>query len=756
MQKKLPPKPKSLPHRRKVLPDEKELLAFMANSPGNVGKREVARAFGLKGQDKIGLKMQLKQLMQKGVLSRQKNKLKTPATLGPVTVIEMLGIDADGEAYGKPAEWDEQTLGAPPLVHLIAKGQQAPGVADRVLAKITASLPGSAYAYASTVIRPISREALRIVGIFRENTGKGARIIPSGKKERDDYIVAKGDEAGARDGELVAAEIISARGRGLPQARVRARLGSSADPRNTSLIAIHTHGIPDQFPAAVMEDAEALQSFKLTAREDLRHLPLITIDPADARDHDDAIWATPDDDTTNPGGHKLIIAIADVATYVTAGSALDREARKRGNSVYFPDRVVPMLPERISNDLCSLKEAEDRPAIACCMTIDANGQKRAHHFSRITMRVAAGLSYEEAQAAINGAPSLRATKVLKTALQPLWNAYRSLCIARDKRGPLDLDLPERKVLLDPQGNVERVISPARLDAHRLVEEFMIQANVAAAEQLNKKRTPQLFRVHEEPSAEKLRSLSEFLKTVNIPLALGQVMRAKHFNRILHAAKDTTHQRIVNEVVLRSQAQANYQPVNAGHFGLSLANYAHFTSPIRRYADLIVHRALITAQGFGNDGLSSQDIANLQETADQISATERRAMLAERETTDRLVAAHLSGKLGATFAGRISGVVSAGLFVNLKETGADGFVPVSSLGHDYFTFDVVRHALVGSTTGETFQLGDTLDVRLLEATPVKGGLRFEVVTPGKAGEKPKRSQQRFRTHKPKSGKPKRRG
>jgi ribonuclease R len=578
-------------------------------------------------------------------------------------------------------------------------------------------------------------EISRVVGIFRKDSGSGSRIIPSGKKERGDYHVSKGQENGARDGELVSAELLRTRGRSMPEARVLERLGDASDPRNISLIAIHTHGIPNVFPDSVLDETAKLKNFDKAGREDLRHIPLITIDPFDARDHDDAIWAEADTAANNPGGHLLVISIADVSAYVRPGTALDREAIKRGNSVYFPDRVVPMLPERISNDLCSLKEGEDRPALACFVTVDAKGHKLNHRFVRAIIRVAAGLSYEEAQAAINGKPTPRASEVLRSTLQPLWKAYAALKDAIASRQPLDLDLPERKILLDDKGNIKQVVVPERLDAHRLVEAFMIEANVAAAEILVKKRTPLLFRVHENPSAEKIKSLADFLKTVNIPLSLGQVIRSRHFNRILAQAKDTPHERVVHEVVLRSQAQANYRTANEGHFGLSLANYAHFTSPIRRYADVIVHRALISALKLGDDGLSAADMANMDDVGESISASERRAMIAERETVDRLVASHLAAHLGATFEGRISGVVGAGLFVNLKDTGADGFVPVSKLGLGHFVYDVTSHSLTGAGTGERFQLGDTVTVRLMEATPVKGGLRFDILSGGKAADWP---------------------
>lgn len=722
------PKPQRKQHVAKV-PAEADIAAFIANSPGHVSKRDIARAFGVKGADKLALKASLKNL---GPQRRAKRDEKS--ALPPVLEIEVVSVTEDGESVARPVDWNEGRSGEPPQILIVKEAKSAVGVGDRVLAKIEATAGGGPYRYQARVMRSLAKDAPRVVGIYRTTGGSGGRIIPSGKKDRDDFIVQKGDDAGARDGELVVAELTRHRGRGLPQARVRERLGKADDPRNTSLIAIYTHGLSDAFPESVLNEVKKLKPFSLEGREDLRTVPLITIDPADARDHDDAIWAEPDEAADNIGGHKIIVAIADVAAYVRSGSALDKEARKRGNSTYFPDRVVPMLPERISNDLCSLKEGEDRPALACHITINADGHKLSHHFTRAVIRVAAGLAYEKAQAIIDGKAK---HELSESVLKPLWKAYASLCIARDKRGPLDLDLPERKIVLDTTGHVAKIIVPERLDAHRLVEEFMIQANVAAAEQLNKKRTPLLFRVHEDPSAEKLRALQEFLRTTNIPFALGQVVRSKHFNQILRAAKETVHHRVVHEVVLRSQAQANYRPENAGHFGLSLANYAHFTSPIRRYADLIVHRALITALKLGDDGLSNDDIAQLEDTAEVISAAERKSMLAERETIDRMVAAHLAENLGAQFKGRISGVVSAGVFVVLNDTGADGFVPASSLGRDYFAFDASRHALIGSSTGETFQLGDEVEVRLMEVAPIKGGMRFEILSGGKPGEKPKR-------------------
>ena len=707
-------------------PTEAEVLEFIQSSPRIVGKREIARHFGIKGGDKIELKALLKQMEGKGLLSKRQRKLIDRTSLPPVTVLEIGGIDKDGEAWGEPIEWDERVAGKPPRV--VIAGGEAPKKGDRVLAKIEASRDGR-YKFRAKVIKALSYRTNKVLGVYRVVRGDGARIIPVDKKARHELQVTAGDEKGALNGELVEAEVIRDRGRGLPTARVRERLGDLTNQRNISLIAIHQHGIPDEFPDRVVRESETLKAFEASGRSDLRNVPLVTIDPPDARDHDDAVWAEIDETT---GSANIIVAIADVAAYVRPGSALDREARIRGNSVYFPDRVVPMLPERISNDLCSLREKQDRPALACFMSFDKSGRKTRHRFERVVMRSAAKLSYEEAQATIDGRVTDKTSVLLDQTLKPLWQAYAVLKKGRDAREPLELDLPERKLILDAHGLIERVVTPLRLDAHKLIEEFMIQANVAAAEELESKRTPLLYRVHVPPSEEKVRALSEFLRTVDLSLPLGQVMRPKHFNRLLTQVQGKDYQHLVNEVVLRTQAQAIYSAENKGHFGLSLRRYAHFTSPIRRYADLIVHRALVTALGFGEDGLSADDIARLSDTADMISDAERRAMAAERETVDRLIASHLATQTGAIFRGRIGGVVSAGLFVTLDESGADGFVPVTTLGTDYFVYDKTRHALIGERSGDTYQMGDRVEVRLVEAAPVSGGMRFEVVSEAREG------------------------
>jgi len=489
------------------------------------------------------------------------------------------------------------------------------------------------------------------------------------------------------------------------------------------------------FPDDAIAEADAMKPADLTGREDLTGLPLITIDPSDARDHDDACFAPADTDPKNEGGHIIWVAIADVAHYIRPGSALDREARKRGNSTYFPDRVVPMLPDRLSGDLCSLHEGVPRACIAVAMQINAKGEKIGHKFTRGLMKSPASLHYEEVQDAIDGQPNDRTAPLLDDVLKPLYAAYEALTKARAARQPLDLDLPERQIVLDEKGHVTSVAFKDRLDAHKLIEEFMVLANVAAAETLIQKKQPLLFRVHEEPNPDKLDALRETAGTAGLTLAKGQVLKTAHLNRLLHDAADTDHAEQINMATLRSMTQAYYGPQNFGHFGLALTAYAHFTSPIRRYADLIVHRALVSAHGWGKDGLTLEDADALEETGKHISDTERRSMVAERDTTDRYLAAFLSDRIGAELTGRISGIQRFGAFVRLDETGADGLIPVRSLGSEFFHFDGDDQTLQGADTGFTLGLGQRVTVRLAEAVPVTGGLMLELIEAD--GKAPKR-------------------
>jgi ribonuclease R len=728
--------------RDSAFPSTDAIVAFIRANPGKIGTREIAREFGLKNADRAELKRILRDLADQGAIKKRGKEISEPDILPATLLADITGRDSDGELIAIPAEWDEVESGEPPKIRIHTSRRPQPGMAagvgDRALLRIEKleERDREGTIYRGRVIKVIDRAKTRLLGVFRALPGGGGRLVPVDKKQAGRELnIAKADTKGAEDGDLVSVDLVRSRGYGLASGKVKERLGSLASEKAISLIAIHAHEIPQSFSQAALREAEQARPAALKGREDWRDIPLLTIDPPDAKDHDDAVHAEPDPDPNNKGGYIVNVAIADVAFYVRPGSALDREALERGNSVYFPDRVVPMLPERISNDLCSLKPGEPRGALAVRMVIGKDGRKRSHSFHRILMRSAAKLHYAQTQAAIEGKPDDTTGPLLERILKPLYDAYAIVKRARDERDPLDLDIPERKILLKADGTVDRVIVPERLDAHRLIEEFMILANVAAAETLEKKSLPLIYRVHDEPTLEKVHNLREFLKTLDMPFAPSGALRPSLFNYVLERVRGHDAESLVNEVVLRSQAQAEYSAENYGHFGLNLRRYAHFTSPIRRYADLVVHRALVRALDLGEGALGeTETVESLSEVAAQISLTERRAMKAERETADRLIAHFLADRIGATFQGRISGVTRAGLFVRLTETGADGLIPIRTLGTEYFNYDETRHALVGSRSGAMHRLGDVVDVRLVEAAPVAGALRFELLSEGKLPER----------------------
>ncbi|MCG6858168.1 MAG: ribonuclease R [Salaquimonas sp.] len=715
--------------RRSSLPGREEILAFIAENPGRAGKREIARAFGIKGNDKIALKALLKDLAEEGLVEKHGKRLMRAGDLPSVTLLDITARDADGGLLARPAAWDELADGNPPRIEILPPRGRRPvvaGIGDRVLARLERT---DNAAYSARVMKVIDKKKNAILGILRV-AGTTIRLEPV-QKRQDDVALSPEDIGEAQNGDLVEVQVSRIGRHGLKRGKVIRVVGSLASEKAVSIIAIHAHGLPHIFPPAALREAETAKPISPTQankHEDWRDLPLVTIDPADAKDHDDAIHGARDPDVE--GGHIVTVAIADVAWYVRAGSAMDAEALKRGNSVYFPDRVVPMLPERISNDLCSLREGDDRPALAVRMWFDAEGRKTKHEFHRVIMKSHARLAYPQAQAAIDGKPDDKTRPILKDVLEPLWEAWRVLHRGREAREPLELDLPERKIVLKKDGTVDKVVVPERLDAHRLVEEFMIQANVATAETLERRKQRLVYRVHDAPSLAKLESLREFLHTMNLSLARAGNIRAAHFNQILGRVEGSEREELVNQVVLRSQSQAEYSPANIGHFGLNLMRYAHFTSPIRRYADLIVHRALIAALNLGEGGMTPGEEERLEVVAADISLAERRAMQAERDTIDRLIAMHLSERVGETFEGRITGVTRAGLFVTLAQTGADGFIPISKISDEYYHFDEAGYALVGADTGLAYQMGQTVEVRLAEAQPVAGALRFDMLSPGR--------------------------
>ncbi|WP_442771725.1 ribonuclease R [Paenirhodobacter enshiensis] len=706
------------------IPTKEQILAWLADNPGEGAKRDIARAFGIKGAAKIELKRLLSEMAEEGSIARRRRSWREPSKLPPVAVLQILKPDAQGDLWAKALEWQGEGDG-PAILYVAKPGDPALAEGTRILGRMT-EVEGEGYEYEARLIRVIGQAAAKVVGIFRKGA-EGGRIVPVDKGEQKEWQVPAGQTMDARDGELVEAEQSGPRGRmGLPRARVTERLGDPSAPRAVSLIAIHQHGIPDDFPQSVMDEADAEVPALLDRREDLTGLPFVTIDPADARDHDDACLVIPDSDPKNPGGHLLWVAIADVAHYVRPGSALDREARERGNSTYFPDRVVPMLPDRLSGDLCSLHEGVERPVLAVLMKVHAEGRKIGHRFTRGMIRSVASLEYVQVQEAHEGRADAQTEPLRETVIDPLYACYASLKHARAMRQPLELDLPERQIVIGEDGKVASVRSRERLDAHRLIEEFMVLANVAAAEELERLRRPLLYRVHEEPAPDKIDALREVAQASGFTLARGQVLKTGQLNRLLEQAAGSEFDDLLNMSTLRAMTQAYYAPQNLGHFGLALRSYAHFTSPIRRYSDLIVHRALISGHDWGRDGLSKGDVEHLEDTAKHISETERRSMAAERDTTDRYLAAYLSERVGAEFIGRISGVQKFGVFVRLDETGADGLIPVRSIGREFFHYEPDLQQLVGSETGLTIGVGQRVTVRLSEAVPVTGGLELELI------------------------------
>lgn len=705
------------------LPDRETLIAFIRDA-GETDKAAIARAFGLKGADRKALRVMLRELEESGKLGKRGRKgLAEAGALPPVGVVDVVERDTDGELMVQLVKGEDT-----PIVRLAPDRREAtagaPGLGDRLLVRFETLESGEIEA---RLIKRLGQSAHRVLGVIRKSH-REVRVEPVDRRSKDSLVISEHEARDLKDGDLVVAQVGTDHRRYGPKTgKLLEVVGREDQPRAASLIAIYSHGIPTGFPAEAEEEAGAAEPPTLAGREDLRDVPLITIDPADARDHDDAVYAQADDDPKNPGGWIVWVAIADVAAYVRPGSALDRTARDKANSVYFPDRVEPMLPERLSNGLCSLRYGEARACVAVRMVFGADGRKRSHRFVRGLMRSAAKLAYEQAQAAVDGRPDETTGPLLEPILQPLWAAYTTMKKGRDARSPLAIESAERKIVIGEDGAVASITPRPSLEAHRLIEEMMIQANVCAAETLEAKRTPLIYRVHDTPSQEKLQSLGEFLGTLGIAWTKGEAVRTDRFNRLLAETRGGPHADIVNEVVLRTQMQAHYSTDNIGHFGLNLMRYAHFTSPIRRYADLIVHRGLIAALGLGDDGLTERDIAQMKDTAEQITHAERRAMAAERDATDRYVASFLSDRVGAEFAGRITGVTRFGLFVRLTETGADGLVPVSNLGGEFFIHDDRSHALVGERTGARWPLGMPVEVRLREATPLTGGLLFEMLS-----------------------------
>ena len=707
------------------VPTRDELLAFIRDSETPVGKREIARAYGLKGDQRIELKELLRDLRDTGEIAPDRAKtFRDPQALTETAVLEIVSVDDDGHLLAVPRRHDDEKDGPAPRIEVVAptsRNVPAPAVGDRVLASLKRR---GSNAYEARIIRRLGSGPRKILGLYEEPQGRHGLglVTPTDRKLRREFDVRPTDRNGALPGDIVWIEETG--GALTRRARIVERIGPMSDPRTVSLISIAANDIPVDFPDAAIEEADRARAAPMGHRLDLRDVPLVTIDGEDARDFDDAVFAEPD--PAHPGGWRILVAIADVAWYVRHDRPLDRAAYRRGTSVYFPDRVVPMLPEQLSNHWCSLVPREDRPVLVAEMWIDGEGHLKRHKFHRAMMRSAARLTYNRVQRAMDGTPDAEIEPLMEAVVRPLYGAYRVLLAAREARGALDLDLPERQVTLGKDGHIATVGVRERLDSHKLIEEFMVLANVAAAQALEQRQAPCLYRVHDQPDLAKLEALREFLGTLGIKVPTGQRLRPADLNRVLHEVAGKPVSELVSQTVLRSQSQAVYSPDNLGHFGLALTRYAHFTSPIRRFPDLIVHRALIAAYGLGEGGLSSEDRGRFTEFGEHLSMCERRAVAAERGAMDRYVAAFMAGHVGAVFPGRVNGVTRFGLFATLEGTGADGLIPIRSLGQEFFRHDEGRQVLIGERTGETFGLGDRLQLKLVEADTATGGLLFEIV------------------------------
>lgn len=719
----------------------KSVLETIAAEPDRFDNKGLARKLSVKGDARRDLRAILRELEEDGlILKSSKKTFREADALPGVMVIQVMKIDEHGDMIGVPESFKGE--GNAPQVIIRegpiskkSKGHKSAemSVGGRALCRIKKRDDGTIIAQ---VMKKLGTGPSEHLGVLYEG-GRGWRIKPVSKKARDEYKPVRLPE-GAQNNDLVFFRSTRRNKGDLRLAEITRTIGSADGGKSASLISLYENEIPQGFSDAVIKEAKSLKLPKIDGpREDLRHLPLITIDPVDAKDFDDAVLAHPDENSKNKGGWIIWVAIADVAAFVTPGSELDKAARDKGNSVYLPDRVEPMLPHELSSDLCSLRPNEDRACMAVRMVFDKKGHKISHKFHRGLMKSHARLTYEQAQNGFLGSPEKEAEPVLDV-LQNLYAAYGVLKQARAEREPLAIDLPERRVHVNDKGEVTGVTVRERFDAHKLIEEFMVQANVAAAEALSKKNVQTIIRLHEAPDRTKLQGLMDFLPALDLKFTLSERVTPKRFNRLLKQAEDKDLAETVGMAVLRSQSQAVYSADGSGHFGLNLYHYAHFTSPIRRYADLVVHRALIKTFDLGEDGTSKEEASRLKEIAEYISSTERRAMVAERDAKDRYIAAYLEKHIGAEFDARITGVTKFGLFITLDETGADGLIPARSLGQEYYAFDEKKKALTGVETGNTYKFGRQVRVRLQEATPVTGGLVFEMLSKGEAGKAPRRN------------------
>lgn len=721
------------PHREREarkypnpIPSREFIQQVLAEAGIPLTFEQLSQALALRsGDDLVALERRVAAMERDGQLVRNRRSAYCLVNKRDLIAGRVIG-HPDGFGFVKPDVGEEDLFLSPREMRAVFHD-------DRVIARVTGQdrrgrLEGE-------VVEILERNTLQVVGRLYQESGVGF-VVPDNPRLSHDIIVPKDFLGGARQGQIVVAEIIEPpTKRTQPIGRILEVLGDRMAPGMETDIALRTHNLPVIWPEAVGQEIAGLGSEVEEAakagREDLRTLPLVTIDGADARDFDDAVYCAP-----RPKGWRLLVCIADVSHYVRSKSALDLEALNRGNSVYFPDRVIPMLPEVLSNGLCSLNPQVDRLCMACELWINREGQITRSRFYPAVMRSHARLTYDQVAAMlIEGDPELcdRYADLLPH-LHQLYALYQVLLEARIRRGAIDLDTIETQFRFDAAGKIAEIRPLVRNEAHRIIEECMLAANVATARLLERKRIPTLYRIHQGPTKEKLAEVREFLGELGIQLGGGDKPQARDYAELLAQVRGRPDQALIQMVLLRSMAQAVYSTENVGHFGLAYPAYTHFTSPIRRYPDLLVHRAIRHALGGGQAEAFEYPKPKIQVMGEHCSGTERRADEATRDAESWLKCEYMLDKIGEELSGWISGVTSFGLFVQLEELYIDGLIHVTALDNDYYHFDPVGHRLTGERTGRVYRLGDPIRVRLAAVSLDERKIDFVPAQATPAGER----------------------
>ncbi|SDY41816.1 ribonuclease R [Allochromatium warmingii] len=764
-----PPAQNTDPHRQREarkyanpIPSREFILETLAHHGAPLAFDELVTTLGLVDEpDLIALERRLGAMIRDGQLVRNRNQAFCPVNSRDLIAGRVIG-HPDGFGFVRPDEGGDD-------LYLYPKEMRALFHGDRVVVRVAGR--DRRGRLEAAVVEILERNTRSVVGRLYKESGVGF-VVPDHKRLTHDIIIPSDRLAGAEQGQIVVADITDQpTQRTQPIGRIREVLGDHLAPGMETDIAIRAHNLPVEWPAEVLAEiagltAEVPEAAK-AGRVDLRQLPLVTIDGADARDFDDAVYCE-----RKPKGWKLLVCIADVSSYVRPGTALDREAHARGNSVYFPDRVIPMLPEVLSNGLCSLNPHVDRLCMAAELYVNREGQVTRTRFFEAVMRSQARLTYDQVAAMVvegDGELCERFADILPH-LHELYQLYQALQAARATRGAIDFDTTETKFLFNQQGRIESVVPLVRNDAHKLIEECMLAANVAAARQFQRKRLPGIYRIHDLPRQEKLNDLREFLAQLALKLPGGEQPTAADYAQLLEQIKERPDRRLIQTVLLRSMQQAMYSAENAGHFGLAFEAYTHFTSPIRRYPDLVVHRLIKHLLAGGTAADLDYTKTELQQAAEWCSGTERRADEATRDAEDWLKCEFMQDKLGEKFDGTITSVNSFGIFVELDAVHVDGLVHITALDNDFYHFDPIGHRLQGERTGTVYRLGDRLRVQVAAVNLDERKIDFVLVGPtaksarrvpkpteapltdAKAKVKPKSKQRAATATNPSSGKP----